>query len=348
MFMSSTLTRVLHALLLMSALEAAEASAQDCAETFVPPPSNLNVCERLVEALTVEKLVPREVEQCRSGFECIAMPQCCVPGICNAIPECVVTRIVEELVTTVYHAGDVYCDFREIDARDMMTTFLEERFVDPNTGTVAAPVAIGVEKLTQIFRYGEQAMGCRADPLPTPIRQLVNELVANTPGYGWSSADASAIRILPRGGFPSSVLLREGYDAITLGNTVVFRPDLHGALKGDLGFYTARQLREEVVPPLFRQAIDTLVHELVHVRQYRERGERDFLTLYLQQMAFQGYEDAPLEDEAFAWGSEVVHHRGGYYCFDRAPFYAEQSVTRGMDLGVFPCALPTAWVMTIL
>ena len=59
-------------------------------------------------------------------------------------------------------------------------------------------------------------------------------------------------------------------------------------------------------------------------------------TCYLQQMAFQGCEEAPLEDEAYAWGSEVAHHRGGYSGIVRAPFYDADSETRGMDLGVFP------------
>lgn len=322
--------------------------AQDCAETFVPPPQSLNVCERLVRELVVDRILPREINQCRSGFECIAIPQCCIPGFCSTLPECVVVTTIDEIVCHVYHAGDVYCDFREMSPKELMLTFLEQRLVDPDSGAAAAPLSIGLEHLSHAFSYGEHAMRCRADALPTPIIRLVEDLIAHTPGSGFSPADLRAVRIVERGGFPSNQLLREGYAAITLKNTVIFRPALYRALMGEHGFFTRQDLRERRVPGIFVQAIDTLVHELVHVRQYRELGERDFLTIYFQQMAYQGYEHAPLEDEAYAWGSEVAHHTGHYQCLRTAWWYQELSAIREQDLGLFPCTLPTAMLMSIL
>lgn len=43
----------------------------------------------------------------------------------------------------------------------------------------------------------------------------------------------------------------------------------------------------------------TMMHELVHVRQYRELGRENFLNSYLYEVLAQGYADAAFEAEAY-------------------------------------------------
>ena len=125
---------------------------------------------------------------------------------------------------------------------------------------------------------------------------------------------------------------------------MIIRPDRYAALMGAHGFYTLDDLVQQRVPWVFLRAIDTLIHELVHVRQYREQGERDFLTIYLQQMALQGYDHAPLEDEAYGWASDVAHHTGGFYCLDLVRRYDLEGEERDQDLDVRACTLPAALI----
>jgi hypothetical protein len=50
----------------------------------------------------------------------------------------------------------------------------------------------------------------------------------------------------------------------------------------------------------------TLVHECVHVAQYEKLGIEDFLMQYVMQVFKNGYQNAPMEREAFEAAEKVV------------------------------------------
>jgi hypothetical protein len=54
------------------------------------------------------------------------------------------------------------------------------------------------------------------------------------------------------------------------------------------------------------EALGTIIHELVHVRQYREMGYATFEQMYLVETVHYGYAHAPLEEEAAGYSSMVM------------------------------------------
>jgi hypothetical protein len=330
----------------------ARADLDSCLETFVPPPQNLNICERLIEELTVERVVPHETKSCDwSAAECAigffgGTPECCLPHACDIDPACYTIHTINETVQYVYHAGDVYCDPREVSAQDLLTKFSRRLLVDPKTGVplqltdpAAAPVVEALEATVA-------AVECASPGLSSSAKQVLTDLKNGFRGSfnehgvsgGWTSAELSSVRITNEHGPLRDFLIdKDLRDAMTLGNLVIMKDAAFEALTSSKP-PSAADLLEGRSTYQFIDAIDLMEHELVHVRQYREIGGSDFSYIYLAQLAEEGYDGAALEDEAYTFGSDVARERGGDYCKEQIDAYQYLEDKRDITLHVDPCA----------
>ena len=78
-----------------------------------------------------------------------------------AIPHCVVTETIEEVVRTVYHRGDLYCDPHELAPRELLEAFLQ----DPHP-------AVRAEAVAGLRRLHSAASGCALAPEGEGLAQV--------------------------------------------------------------------------------------------------------------------------------------------------------------------------------
>jgi hypothetical protein len=268
-----------------------------CLDLALPTPKTTNVCERLTEELFIPPVF-REERRCQiSGFQCFFLPHCCVPGACLTAPSCYVTERVLEAVGYWLHAGDLYCDLREIDPEEMISKLKEGLYPD-----IADLVTGG---LSSIFYQAASAhidiMECSADGLNNTLKDVIWELMRNSPfpeHDSFFSVDLDRVNIINRSFSYGSLYLREGYDGITLDSLVILKDELYTTLASwDKPWDAVKFGRLNSLEEL---ALTTMIHELVHVRQYRNMTREKFINTYLVEYLRTGYEDIPMEREADA------------------------------------------------
>lgn len=98
-------------------------------------------------------------------------------------------------------------------------------------------------------------------------------------------------------------------------------------------------------------ALSTLVHELVHVKQYRVLGTDTFLLNYsIKNAPFvsSGYGRGPYEREAYNFSADIFEVHGGHLCQSAAAKHKRQN--ERFELGRDPvnCKVPAAWTIPII
>jgi hypothetical protein len=270
----------------------------ECLGLEIPAPKDLNVCRQLVEDLVVPPVVSFKPNCNISGFECLALPHCCLPGACLAFPECVVTDKVIEAAGYIAHAGDVYCGVQEISAEHLVDDIVNNRLPDP------VQLATGGADSVLYTHAGAylDTLECGASELPPNFADAIR-IVMGLSGFNgaFTDADLSRVRILPKRDSGVLNLPKDGYNAITLDSLVFLQDELYDAIMNwqsdtwiDL---LAGRLKHEDPQG---KALETMTHELVHVRQYRELGREAFLNNYFVDAAANGYEQDAFEQEAYA------------------------------------------------
>lgn len=343
-----SLAAVLVAALGLPASTAKAAGFDVCISELLPPPKNLNVCERLLEELVVETLTPRIEESCvsLSAWECLSpgVAECCIPGVCMTFPHCVVARTVQEVVTTVYHRDDIYCDFREISPTEAFSKMVAGLYVDPDTGeAIFNPYElVGAEFLVETLEAHIAAMECAASPLPSGLKSLVSAMQLNAAFSPFGDAapfdtvDVDRMVLLGDAEQPAKAINKK--TAITLDRLVIVEQRHFDTLMGQAA-PSLLDLQLGNVDAEYMEALDLLIHELVHVRQYREAGTTQFLADYLAAHSDirNGYFDLPQEHEAYGSASLVASGVGGAYCESLVGYYEWVSDQTGADMRVGPC-----------
>jgi hypothetical protein len=140
---------------------------------------------------------------------------------------------------------------------------------------------------------------CKAQPLSDTVKAAAHAVMAleGFPGlFGDSELDRA--HILPQRASGVLGLPKEGYGAITLDSLILLQDYQYDALaSGDISFDRVVQGRATSAEV---DAFYTIMHELVHVRQYRELGREQFLNTYLPDAVVNGYAGVGLEDEAYS------------------------------------------------
>ncbi|MEA2732920.1 MAG: hypothetical protein QOF70_7395 [Acetobacteraceae bacterium] len=280
-----------------------------CLLAVTPPASAqpYNVCFDLLEPLW-HPPQPADAATClREPLICLIMPHCCFPD-CALHPECIAGRALAHEGSWERRGGTT-CEILPIDR-------IGELWVRRQLAIVDDVVAPGVKDYlyTQILQ-----LEATASPIPTPVKNLLAELLGTGVGAGTPRFDRSHIenaRVTPNTAPPSSLFLRPGYDAITLDRLIVMRNDtptlftdlFTTSLPPDV---TLRDLQTggRLFGNSFVTAFVTLSHELVHVRQVAEMGADAFYNNYLLEWARSGLKYAsgdPFEAEAYTYENAVA------------------------------------------
>ncbi len=266
----------------------------ECNTPLIPPPKDLNVCRTLVEDLILPPVVTAQPSCTVSGLECAFLPHCCVPGVCLTFPECVTTKQVAEGAKILAHAGEVYCGPQEITPEHFMEDVENDRFPDPVTLSTGGLNSV----LYTVAGSYVDMLECKGQPLSDTVRAAA-AAVMSLPGFSGLFGDSELDRahILPKRDSGVLNLPRDGYNAITLDSLIILQDNLYDALaSGKVSFDRVMQGRATWDET---EAFFTIMHELVHVRQYRELGREQFLNGYLRDALVNGYAGVAFELEAY-------------------------------------------------
>ena len=258
------------------------------AVTAAPAPAHaLDICRELLESVWVPP-TPMDPVECLTANADICwipgMHHCCGPT-CRLHLEC-------ELGGSFIdgHWSDITCE----------SMSPEEALRRWANGTLDSLVDASVGALIQAAAQYQIALRAGARSLPPHVVALVEEIRRSPVMEGLPTflsthiTDARFVTQTAAG----DALYSDSIRATTLDDLVVMRDDLYDALFNEPP-RTLAQLRCGQGSRAFRNALEVLLHELVHVRQFDEMGRDAFLATYILQILAEGYEGSDLEDEAF-------------------------------------------------
>ncbi len=280
----------------------------ECLGLGLPAPQRTNVCETLVEELVVPKTevfcdVPTGLPEVL-----IVPPHCHVPGACHVDPICKAYEVTKQVGTHVLHAGELYCDFREVSPEAMIEGLAQERFTDVVKLTTGGISSV----LYQVSTAHIDTLECAAIELSPTLKDVIHNVIEGTAlplNKYFSAIDVDRVRIINRSAPLGDLYLREGFDGITLDSLVIIKDIHHRTLTNWKHNWDEVKFGE--LSSVEEDALFLMIHELVHVRQYREMGREQFVNQYLAEGLAQGYPDISTEKEArdFQEWSRVEYER---------------------------------------
>jgi len=278
----------LGALGLFSLVMSAQDAQAACIGLEHPAPKNTNICERLLERL----VIPRTEVFCDIPWWArIGAPHCNIPGACHVDPVCKAFESTRELEALVFNAGDLYCEFREIDPEEMIEKIGFQLYSDAVTLTTGGTSSI----LYDVGNRHLDTMSCAGTGLNSRVKdhlRCVSQRLGLTPEQSWSEVDTNRVTVVSVTNPTADLYLRDGFAAITLNDLVIMR---------DPQFQTLRSWSKNVgdsLTPAEINALVLMIHELVHVRQYRNFGKETFINRYLTEALANGYVNISTEQEA--------------------------------------------------
>jgi hypothetical protein len=276
-------------------------------QTYIElPGTEVNVCQSILQHLFWPPSYTT-MPDCpsRSWRQCLSQPECCVTkSACLAQPQCIVSRLVE--VAAAHWDDNIKwtCKFKNFK-EEVMIAVLQ------NSGL---PQFL-LPTLSQYLDFCK----LRAEPLPDGVKAIIRDLVQpfiddQTAKFGLVDVDQVIVR---KSGWDADIFTFKMNEAnstkmaMTLENMVIFNENYNikvDALLGDMAqpIPTPEEFRNCQGDTTYHQAIGDLLHELVHVRQYRELGSDRFVEEFLAEVM--GLGDAPntLESEAQAFKGKLV------------------------------------------
>jgi slime mold repeat-containing protein len=276
-------------------------------------PSGINVCETLLEALIIPPTFD-DVFTCDDDQCGIFHPDCCVPGLCLLNPFCTILSKIEITPEEIYNAGDVYCSVT-LTPKQYLERLINGRLTDlSQVGTFLASGGT-----TALYDFDVQVMSQAGKHIPDNARAIIRDLVApiyNGGATGFSHDDLDNVKVVSSD-FPTAGFYLPGDRlAITLGPVIVLKAKYYDALFKDSngGVAYSDFLTSPSVCNRYIAAVDIMVHELVHVKQYRELGRYNFTVQYLGSALANGYGEVGFEHEAFNYQIGVSELQGGRFC----------------------------------
>lgn len=239
---------------------------------------------------------------------------CCMPGICMSYPTCTVAKNIIVAAGYVAHANEVHCF--QTTPEDLWQLWLD------------GLVSLGGDALSgglldatmQLAEADIEHLSLAGTSLPLHVRNILKEMVASiydngVTGFEYRSLDD--VKVLRESYNPSTdAWLNGGHPAITLGHLIVLEDALvNELLNTDRNVMTLDDLRRGGGSTEFMQALNTLLHEMVHVKQYERLGMRTFLKDYVIDVALSGgYGFDKFEQEAIGYEARVFGVLGSRFC----------------------------------
>jgi hypothetical protein len=254
--------------------------------------ADVNMCWELVEPIFVPP-TPLDGPECIAANWpiCFLMPHCCLPT-CNLHPECSLGgRVLEG------HWETVECSFMP-----------PELALEKLLRGLARPADDAFEPVRAAATLQVEALRSSGSEIPEFVQTIVNELAASpelAASAGFRPGDALSARLQPERAPTAGLYLTRGFGAITLDRLIILRNATFDALLNE----PPRSTRDVLcgnTSAAFRGALSTLMHELVHVRQWDVLGEDTFLTNYLIETLSQGYGSDAFETQAYNFGSAAT------------------------------------------
>ena len=284
--------RVLKVFLLIPALLVYDETTAACLGLGLPAPQTTNVCERLTEKL----IIPQTKVFCDLELkERIAFPHCNLPGACHVDPTCKSFEVTKELASLIYNAGDLYCDFREVDPEKIIENLANNAYTDGVKLTTGGASSV----LYGVASHHLDIIECAATALTPSLKSVIKKLVSSYQGSRnkyFYPIDIDRVRIISKSTTPANIYLNKGYEAITLDSVVILQNHKYSILSK--WSYSWKDVLNGRLCPDELGALITMIHELVQVRQYRNIGREQFVNRYLAEALVNGYSGISTEKEA--------------------------------------------------
>jgi hypothetical protein len=253
-----------------------------------PTPNTTNICERLVDRLVIPKT---EVFCDLPWYARIFMPHCNLPGACHVDPACKSFEVTREVAEVVLNAGDLYCDFRETTPERIIEGIRNQTFTDLVKLTTGGTSSI----LFDVANRHIDLMSCNGSHLNEKLQEWVACVASKSTvpqDMYFYPIDVDRAVIISKTNPTADLYLRPTFGAITLDDVVIIEDDEFQILRNwSKGTGEALMSDEQ-------SALRTMIHELVHVRQYRNIGKESFINLYLTEAIANGYANISMEQEA--------------------------------------------------
>ena len=153
----------------------------------------------------------------------------------------------------------------------------------------------------------------------------------------------------------TKIWLTEDKGAITLGRVIILKDEYYSQLMDPANKLTLSELLIGNLTEEYAFAFTTMIHELVHVKQYRVLGQDTFLLNYVLRFAINsiklgadGYGNDKYEREAYNYTPDLIQLHGGGLCEKSAEDF--DYLNDQFDLGRKPveCKPYIAWMIPFL
>ncbi|MCA9473272.1 MAG: hypothetical protein MRJ96_14465 [Nitrospirales bacterium] len=274
---------------LLAVLSSSGFAQAECLGLGLPAPQRTNVCETLLEELVVHKT---EVFCDLSLIERFALPDCNLPVVCQADPTCKAVREIKLVGSHILNAGELYCDFRDVQPEKLIENIAQDRFTDLVKLTTGGTSSI----LFTVSAAHIDTLECGAKALTPELKDVIQHLVDGTSlsrDRHFYSIDLDRVKIIQRSVLLGDLYLREGFDGITLDSLVIVQDAHHQILTG--WTHTWDDVRFGHLSAKEEESLILMIHKLVH---YRQMGREQFVNRYLAEAIQKGYANISTEEEA--------------------------------------------------
>jgi hypothetical protein len=172
--------------------------------------------------------------------------------------------------------------------------------------------AIGVLGAAYVDALQDEAIG-----MPPAFADIIREFMnlEDFPG-AFAEEDLQRVRILPASHPGAEQFVTKGHSGVTLDSLVIVTDARYEPIMNwDRSW---AEVLDGEISSAERKALFLMLHELVHVRQFREMGRQAFLDEYLPAVVRDGDHGARLEEEAYrmaprkgSWAREVLDAYSG-------------------------------------
>lgn len=316
--------------------------------------SEVDVCVNVLQNIT------GTVEEYRCGSIlsldpiCALNPICCIPQVCKVTPACGLERTV---IKTIAKKGDVHC-FEDIDAGELW-----QRWKDKQIAFVSSAMTLGLAELLLPFYKGWVAtIALRGDPIPPAIQTLLEQIIGPVYDHGvtgFSYEDIRNVKIINVShDFDTKRFVKiasqagEGdFRGSTLGPVIILSDRDYDQLTDPDNVFSLIELLTKADNEEFAKSVETLVHEMVHVKQHRELGQDTFTLNYLLKNApivTDGYGKGPYEQEAYNFTADIIELHGGQLCEATAAILAGQNIANELGRAPVVCNPYVAWMIPLI
>jgi hypothetical protein len=285
----------------------------------------VDVCREIIEKVFIPPTY-KEVFSCPMDKRCFFAPHCCIPGVCSTDPACRVSNLIVDIAGHYVENHHVVCAPEWRDPKDELQKWLQGQIPNLEDGFLPGARVVVSAEIALMTAQGK--------PIPDPVKAVLRGLLKQYWSAGTAKFDPRDIdeaRIISNANTLASPYLRSNYRAITLGQIVVVND---ASLRTLTGLFPSLQtmIADPAANAAQIEAALLLVHELVHVRQYRDIGFSVFIDQYVFEAIQREYANISFEQEAYGFEHKVHDEQLASYAPPRIASSSALSYLEAADL----------------